>query len=160
MKNYPNLFVVIILLLIVGYITLGYYSSYIGYYGYNKDKCRRFSDTKEESVKRGVFITDIHFKIDSVKIENIFIEKGFKWGSSDEKTIILNNEDTFYKDNKPEYPFQIVISFKEKQNNCFIAIPFNRTVLMNNYIKDTISTVVYINDSLHNPIGEKILLLW
>ena len=147
-------------MLLIGYIILGYYNSYIGYFGYNKDKCRRFSDSKEESIKRGVFLTDVHFKVDSVAIENVFIEKGFRWGNSDEETILLKNVDTFYKENKPDYPFQIVISFKEKQNNCFIAIPFNRTVLKINHLKDTLKTIVYINDSSHNPIGEKKLLLW
>ncbi len=153
-----NIFTILIFFIVV-FIVIGYYNSYIGYYGYNKDKIRRFSETKVESLKRGTFVKELHFKIDSVKINNVFIEKGFKWGDSDEETKLLTLKDT-YKVNKPYLPFQLIVSFNKKQKGMEIFIPINDSLLKTSKLKDTLFIKVYIVDTLNNSNRNKVLKIW
>jgi hypothetical protein len=108
-----SLFIFFCILLYMG---LGYLSSYIGYYGYNKDKFRRFSENIEESKSRGIFIRTLNFSVypDSFTINNVFIERGYRWGSSFEETRELDTKGTV-KANRIEMPYQVVVSFPEAQ---------------------------------------------
>jgi hypothetical protein len=138
------------------YLGLGYLSSYIGYYGYNKDKFRRFSETIEESKNRGVFIKCLCFSVnpDSFKINSVYIEKGFRWGSSLEETMELDINDTI-KGNRIELPSQVVVSFPKTQFQGIIRIGSeNERLYYSPYIpinsimiKDTIYFhLIYITD--------------
>jgi hypothetical protein len=106
----------VIFFFILLYLGLGYYSSYIGYYGYNKDKFRRYSENIQESKNRGVFIKSLNFSVypDSIVINSVFLEKGFRWGSSSKETRKLDINDTV-KGNLIEMPYQVSVSFPEIQ---------------------------------------------
>ena len=104
------------------YLGIGYLSSYLGWYGYEKWIYRKASQSIEESKERGVFRTALHFKVegstDGLEGFEPFIEKGFKWGRhSSRETRDLGNSD---------YPYQL--SF--------------------NYRPDTITTVLIREDQL------------
>lgn len=144
---------------IVLYMGIGYVNSYVGYYGYEKDKYRRFSKSKEESLNRKVFIKNLNYSIDSVNIDNIFLERAYKWGSSSQETYPLTEKDTF-KNNNPLDPYQIVISFEEDQRGNKIFIPESKILLKDGVLGDTLFKYVYIRDSLYKLKRKKILRIY
>lgn len=91
------------------YLGLGYLNSYIGYYGYNKHLHRRFSETIEESKERGRFVKEVAFVTipDTLGIEHVFIERGYRWGSSSRKTRDLETT---------AFPYQVAVSWPESIN--------------------------------------------
>lgn len=105
------------------YIGLRYFSSYVGYYGYNKDKIRRFSGSIKESENRAMFIKSLDFSVypDSFKINSAFIEKGYRWGSSFKETRELAQKDTV-EGNWIDMPYQVVVSFPNEQFNGTIRL--------------------------------------
>ncbi|WP_109434968.1 MULTISPECIES: hypothetical protein [Aquimarina] len=143
MRKFRGIIIVSIIILIVAIIGLGYFNSYIGYHGYNKDSYRRFSKTVRESKERKVFIKKLNYKAntDSVEILNVFIEKGYRWRNSSDEIVKLEKDDSLVR-NTPKLPFQVVVSFKkdqkfgklsvfsgEKYNKYSPFIPIERNVL-------------------------------
>ncbi|MFV0531151.1 MAG: hypothetical protein ACK5MD_06900 [Flavobacteriales bacterium] len=140
---------IVIVLLFTGYFALGYLNSYIGYYGYNKHKYRRYSQTRQESVDRDVFIKDLLYKLESadtnIIINNVFIERGYRWGSSNRKTKkltkdTLNLNSYVYMDKL----YQISVAYSDKKGRNVWIRPKKEFYSDINYfpIKET-----YIKDS-------------
>jgi hypothetical protein len=148
-----------ILLLIFLYYVFGYINSYIGYYGYNKEKIRRYSITLNESKKRNTFIGSAKFNQVTSDINNVFIEKGYKWGNSDGKTIILSYSDTF-RNNNPSLPYQLIVEYKESQNGNLVYIPQNRMLLKEDKLRDTLIFKIFIRDSANNLKKIDTLKIW
>ena len=146
MKKIIYLSIIVIFCFCLLYLILGYLNSFIGYYGYNKHKIRRFSNTLSEAKTRKTFINQLAFTHSTIKINHIFIERGYKWGSSEKKTVFLSSKDSF-AENNPQYPYQLIIEFDSKQNNNIIAIPKNRTILKTKKLEDTIETEIFIRDN-------------
>ncbi|TSE08127.1 hypothetical protein [Aquimarina algiphila] len=123
MRKFRSIIIVSIIILIVAIIGLGYFNSYIGYHGYNKDTYRRFSETIKESKERKVFIKKLNYntKADNVEILDVFIEKGYRWGNSSDETAKLEQDDSLAR-NTPELPFQVVVSFKKDQKNGKLSV--------------------------------------
>ncbi|WP_303850184.1 hypothetical protein [Apibacter mensalis] len=114
LKKY-KIFIIIILFLAF----LVYLSSYIGWYGYEKWKYRRYTRGDiEESKMRKVFVKQVPYIVDpdTIKTEGMFyIEKGYTYGKhSMDDTKVLTIKDT-------KYPFQLMykdlsIIYLEKDN--------------------------------------------
>jgi hypothetical protein len=150
----------LVILSLTAFIFLGYLSSSIGYYGYNKDKYRRYSRSKKESLQREVFIKELNFEVESVNVDAVFIEKAFKWGDSSKETELLKLSDTVYEENYPNSPYQIIIDYQKVQKNYNVFIPDNSIVLNKSSLEDTIKTEVYIRDSRHNLLKKEVLKIW
>jgi hypothetical protein len=93
------------------YLFLGYLSSYIGWYGYEKWRYRVATSDIEESRNRGVFVKKLDFKIEGFSgIINDFtpyIEKGFKYGRhSSEVTMPITGT---------EFPYQLCFNIKASE---------------------------------------------
>ena len=162
-KNSLWFFVILIFVGLSFYFFVGYYSSYIGYSGYNKQKYRRFSQTLEESKQRKVFIKELNYHVDSIKIDNIFVERAYKWGKkSSEATVILERTDTFNKNS--DYPYQMIIVFDKTQNTDIVFIsttyPNERILLKDLNVTDSLYFNVIIRDSLHRMKSQKTLKVW
>jgi hypothetical protein len=167
-----------VITIIILMVALNEFNWYIGYIGYNQHKYRRFSQTVEESKQRNVFITDINFQVDSIKVDNVFIERAYKWGwRYEDVTVLLEETDTFNA--QSEFPYQIIILFDEVQNKNIIAVnieelPYktnsNKTIYVNDYrnrvlikntdFKDTLYYNVFIRDSVYNLKGTDVLKVW
>ena len=99
--------ITLILIVILGVISFRYLSSYFGWYAYQKRKYRLSTNDINDSKKRGVFVKEVHFEIDSFpgNIENFraYIEKGFHFGheSEDERFPLLNTN----------YSYQLIFNF-------------------------------------------------
>ena len=122
-KQIKKIIFITLALVIIVIIALGYLSSYIGYYGYDKDKVRRFSNSVKESKKRKTFKKELCFLFDQNNIKDIdvYIEKGYRWGNSYKKTRNLDSNDTIFN-TMPNLPFQIVVSTSNEQDDCRIAV--------------------------------------
>jgi hypothetical protein len=134
----------IAIVFIAGLFALGYLNSYFGWYGYEKWKYRVSTGSIEESKRRGVFVRELHFEIDSFPgtIENFhaYIEKGFHYGhqSEDQTTPLLGSK----------YPYQLSFNFQETSKlriyiteaelSKFDSSNINRGYLKSPDIKDTI----------------------
>ena len=157
MKNVLKLLSLVILSLVIGYFVLGYLSSYFGWYGYKKWQYRVATSDINESKKRGVFVKELHFQIDSFKgdVHNFlpYIERGFKYGhhSSDE-TVFLQNSN---------YPYQLSFNFqtsakmglfiKESELKKFDSSNINRGYLKDPDLRDTI-VINIIGENIHSGI--------
>lgn len=148
-----------VLLFIFLYYVFGYINSYFGYYGYNKDKIRRYSITLNESKKRNTFIGSAKFNQITSDVNNIFIEKGYKWGNSEEKTVFLSPSDTF-RNNNPSLPYQLIVEYKERQNGNLVYIPQNRLLLKEDKLKDTLVFEIFIRDGKNNLKKIDTLKIW
>lgn len=158
-KNYIYILIIAIFCFCLFYLILGYLNSFIGYYGYNKHKIRRFSNTLSEAKTRKTFINQLAFTHSTIKINHIFIERGYKWGSSEKKTVFLSSKDSF-AENNPQYPYQLIIEFDSKQNNNIIAIPKNRTILKTKKLKDTIEAEIFIRDNNYDLKKIDTIKIW
>jgi hypothetical protein len=141
----------------LGYFALGYLSSYVGWYGYKKWECRRGTHDINESKKRGVFIRELQFKIDSFEGDiggfRPYIERGFKYGlHSSKETIPLKNSN---------YPYQLSFNFKASSKLSFFikdselkkfdSANIVRGYLEHPYLKDTIE--INLNgENIHSGI--------
>lgn len=104
-------FKIIILVFIMSFIifwAIGYISSYIGWYGYEKWKDRKHSVSVEESISRNVFVKRMMYKIENYSGDHFefepFIERGFKWGHNTSKeTILLTTS---------EFPYQLSYNYR------------------------------------------------
>lgn len=142
-------FVSIVLL----WLFIGFLSSYIGYYGYNKHKARRFSKNKMESLSRKVFIKDAcFFTKREIRINSVFIESAYKWGHNSDQTKILNRKDV-YPNNNVDSLFQIVVEFNEKQDLNHITIGEYRKCLQSADLTDTLKYQIYIRDTSYNLVS-------
>jgi hypothetical protein len=135
----------VISLIVLGLLALGYINSYFGWYGYEKWKYRVSTTSIDESKRRGVFIKELHFEIDSFPgaIYNFhaYIEKGFHYGheSEDQTTPLLNSN----------YPYQVSFNFQKTSKlrmyiqdtelNKFDSFNVNRGYLKFPNLKDTIT---------------------
>ncbi len=102
---------IVILTLITCYFAFGYINSYFGWYGYRKWLYRKQSFNIEDSKRRGVFVKELHFEIDSftrnMEWFKPYLERGFKWGynSSDETVYLVT-----------DYPYQIAFENNVKES--------------------------------------------
>lgn len=140
-------------IIVVIYFLLGYLNSYVGYYGYNKHKVRRYSSSLIESKQRNVFVRKLSYSLSNdIKINNVFIEKGFRWGSSDEETLEYNDSS--------KLNYQIIFDYKEKQGKYLIYIPKNRKLLKTDRIIDTIQFKIFVRDYKNQLLKEDIIKVW
>lgn len=117
MKENPNIILVVLFSVALLILGIGYLSNYIGWNGYRKWEHRVATDSKEESEKRGVFIKELSFKIDSFSGDPFefkpYIEKGFRFSKkSSEETIPITGS---------QFPFQLSFNSRPtKQLNILI----------------------------------------
>ena len=104
--------IIVVTISIIGILLFSiWFSSAIGWYGYEKWKYRRSTfGNKDESIARKVFVKNLNYmsntKLDSF---DIYIEKGFKYGyHSSEDTRMLEND---------EMPFQVTFTDRVGLNN-------------------------------------------
>jgi hypothetical protein len=108
MKKIIYVFLAFILVFVVSIYTLGYISSWIGWYGYEKWKDRKYSDNMNESKRRGVFVKELNYRIENQSRRNfpfeVFIEKAYKYGRhTSAETVIEANSN---------FPFQISFPYR------------------------------------------------
>jgi hypothetical protein len=156
MKNI-NQYVVAISVIIAVLVIFGYLNSYFGWYGYEKWKYRVSTISIQDSKRRGVFVKELQFKIDSFpgRIENFhaYIEKGFHYGheSEEQTTPILGSQ----------YPYQLSFNFSatsklgiyttKSELNKFDSADLVRGYLKFPNLKDTIK--FYLNgDNVNSGI--------
>lgn len=119
MKKLFKVLMVVILFFILGYFILGYTSTFIGWYGYKKWKNRASTLSIEESKKRGVFVMELNYKIDSFSgvLKNFrpYIEKGFRYGyrSSRETRELVNSQ----------YPYQLSFNYRPTEKITILIKP-------------------------------------
>ena len=157
MKNVFKLLSLIILSLLLAYFVLGYLSSYFGWYGYKKWQYRVATSDIDESRKRGIFVKELHFQIDSFKGDvkgfRPYIERGFKYGHhSSDVTVPLENSN---------YPYQLSFNFrasekmglfiKESELKKFDSSNINRGYLKEPDLRDTI-VINLIGENIHSGI--------
>jgi hypothetical protein len=134
----------IVMLITAGLLALGILNSYFGWYAYEKWKYRVSTISIDDSKRRGVFIKELHFEIDSFPdtIENFhaYIERGFHYGhqSEDQTTPLLNSN----------YPYQLSFNFhatsklgiyiRDSELKKFDSSNVNRGYLKSPNLKDTI----------------------
>jgi hypothetical protein len=108
-KLFPKAFLIIILAVVMLFLLFGYLSSMMGWYGYKKWEHRVASRNIEESKKRGVFISELSYRVDSFPsvINNFkpFIERGFMYGHH-------SSEHTRPLSNGSRYPYQLTFDYK------------------------------------------------
>lgn len=155
-KAYKSMLIAIIIFSTV-YLSLGYLSSYIGWYGYKKWKYRVATTSIEDSKKRGVFVKELKFSVDSFSgpIGDLqpYIEKGFKYGlHSSEKTVPLTGSN---------YPYQLSFNFnssakmglliKESELKKFDSFDMTNGYLKNPELKDTI-IIDIAGENIHSGV--------
>lgn len=156
MNKYVKFIIIPILLILILIVGLGFVNSYFGYQAYNKDIYRRFSKTLEESKNREIFIKELKFHCTNknIKIKNVFVEKGYKWGEkSSKETQLINLNDTIAK-NTPRLPYQVVVSFNESQKlgkvSVFSGGKYNKyspfIPIMENSFNDTLKFKLMLNN--------------
>lgn len=111
MSKRVKISITIIVVLVIGYYLFGFLSSFVGWYGYEKWKCRVGTSDIQDSKKRGVFVKELHYQFvnfpDSIKDFVPYLEKGFKFGlHSSEETVQLKNSN---------YPYQLSFNFKPSE---------------------------------------------
>jgi hypothetical protein len=137
----------VILALIVCFFAFVYINSYFGWYGYKKWLYRKQSDNMEDSKRRGVFVKELHFEVDSfqrdMKWFKPYLERGFKWGyiSSDETVFFVT-----------DYPYQIAFEnnvkesiypqYRDDQFVKFDSCNVNRGYFRYPHLKDTFILVL------------------
>lgn len=135
----------IIILCVFFYYAFGIFSSFVGWYGYQKWKYRIGTDLIRESKQRRVFVKELNYKIvDSVNLKGFYfkpyIEKGFRYGyRSMEDTKI----DTYTK-----YPYNLSYERNKKDSVVLNIFPEDKEKLDSSdavwgylkqpYLKDTI----------------------
>ncbi len=134
----------VVVVFVAGLLALGYLNSYFGWYGYEKWKYRVSTSSIQDSKRRGIFVKELNFEIDSFpgKIENFhaYIEKGFHYGhESEEQTTPLIGSN---------YPYQLSLNFHATSKlgiylpvtelNKFDSFNVNRGYLKFPKLKDTI----------------------
>lgn len=125
-----------IFIAVAGCIALGYLSSYIGWYGYRKWEYRVATTSIEDSKKRGVFVKELKFSVDSFpgSIGSFipYIEKGFKYGhDSSEETVPLIGSN---------YPYQLSFDYKRSAKMGLLIrdlelIKFDSFDMMHGYLR-------------------------
>jgi hypothetical protein len=140
-------FSIVVLSIVIAYIAFGYVNSYFGWYGYKKWLYRKQSDSIEDSKRRGVFVKELHFKVDSFQ-RNMdwfkpYLERGFRWGheSSQETDLLIT-----------DYPYQIAFEnnvkesiyphYREDQFVQFDSFNVNRGYFKAPHLKDTMVLVL------------------
>ncbi|WP_336518614.1 hypothetical protein [Pollutibacter soli] len=105
------------MIIICSYLTIGYASSYIGWYGYKKWQHRKRSASILESKERNVFLTQLRYSVEGdIKMNNleVYMEKGFYYGKHTSKVT-----DTSHREN---FPYQITFRNPDDKR-LFIFIP-------------------------------------
>lgn len=97
------------LLFVSGMIYLvGHISSWVGWYGYEKWKNRKYSNSINESKHRGVFVKELNFKIENTSGRvfpfEVFIEKAYKYGRHTSEETVVETHSSF--------PFQISFPYR------------------------------------------------
>jgi hypothetical protein len=93
------------------YLFLGYLSSYIGWYGYEKWRYRVATSDIIESKKRQVFVKELHFQVDGFPSKSVnfrpYFERGFRYGvHSSEVTVPITDT---------EFPYQLCFNVKSSE---------------------------------------------
>ncbi|WP_336733130.1 hypothetical protein [Chryseobacterium sp. VD8] len=145
MKRVIFIFTGVIILCVFFYYAFGIFSSFVGWYGYQKWKYRIGTDLIRESKQRKVFVKDLNYKIvDSANLKGFYfkpyIEKVFRYGyHSMEDTRI----DTYTK-----YPYNLSYERNKKDSVVLNIFPEDKEKLDSSdavwgylkqpYLKDTI----------------------
>jgi hypothetical protein len=124
-------------------ISCGILARYDGYYSYHKEKARRFTDNKIESVNRNVFISDLKFHVDIPVVRSVYIERGFRWGKSNKVTNVLNKSDTFFSRNEPDMPYQIVVEYLHDYQGDSVRVSAIATHIADTVLHDTLRITVF-----------------
>ncbi|GAA5098788.1 hypothetical protein GCM10023210_35340 [Chryseobacterium ginsengisoli] len=145
MKKVVFILTGIIILSIFLYYAFGFFSSCVGWYGYQKWKYRGGTTTIGESKQRKVFVKELNCKIvDSANLKGFYfkpyIEKGFKYGYH-------SMEDTRI-DNFSHYPYNLSYERNIKDSIVLNIFPEDKKKLDSSdvvwgylrqpYLKDTI----------------------
>jgi hypothetical protein len=118
MKKGVIIFIFIFIFGVILYYAFGFFSSSVGWYGYQKWKYRHGTSTIEKSKQRKVFVKELNYKIvDSANLKGFYfkpyIEKGFRYGyHSMEETRI---------DNFTKYPYNLSYE-RNKQDSIVLNI--------------------------------------
>ncbi len=148
---------VLIFLVLIGYYLLGYVSSYIGWYGYNKGTYRVATSDIHESKERGVFVKELNFSVDSFSgsLGNFipYIEKGFRYGKHSSKvTDSLVNTNYPYQLSFAYRPtYELTITIKKEDLVKFDSSNNVWGYLKSPYLKDTI-TLEIRGENIRNGI--------
>lgn len=149
-----------VLILIILFTLNGCVSYYIGYFGYHKNKIRRYSDTKEESISRKMYIKNLKFQIDIPIIKNVYIEYAYRWGRSYNITKKLTPVDTFSLKNQPDKPYQIVVEYKTDYNNDEIFLKEFWIYRNDSTLYDTLKIEATVTDIKTNHKTKYVLKIW
>jgi hypothetical protein len=131
MKKLAFYFLGFFLLIVIGFFALGYLSSWVGWYGYEKWKDRKYSDNISESKKRGVFVKELHYQIENHSGREfpfeVFLEKAYKYGRhTSEETVVEVNSNFPFQISFPYRPTDsIAIRVKEGQHAKFDSSGFS-----------------------------------
>lgn len=159
--NFLNRKILNLVLISILLFTLnGCVSYYIGYYGYHKNKIRRYSDTKEESIIRKTYIKNLKFQIDTSIIKNVFIEYAYRWGRSYKITKKLTPADTFSSKNQPDKPYQIIVEYKKENENCLVFLKEFWIYRNDSTLHDTLKIDAIVTDIKTNHKTKYVLKIW
>jgi hypothetical protein len=126
----------------------------IGYYGYDKNKIRRHSQSKEESIRRGVFIKDLNYSLEIPIVKKVYFEKAYRWGRNYKITHTLTKKDTLARfDNEVDKPYNISIEYLKDYNGADIYFPKNSFNVIDTVFSDTLYLNVFVHDSLKVKIN-------
>ena len=140
-----------ILLVFIGFVCyffFGYISNAVGWYGYKKNQNRRASINQEESIARGVFIKSLKYRIVGtpyrLKSFDVFLEKGFKYGSrSAKETLPLIGSNFPYQLRFIKQPApNITIAVAENELNKFDSSSISGGYLRLPHLTDTIRLLI------------------
>ncbi|RYE50676.1 MAG: hypothetical protein EOP48_19365 [Sphingobacteriales bacterium] len=111
MKKVIKYTIISIIILVAAYLFLGYFSSYVGWYGYEKWKYRVGSVDIAEAKQRGVFVKDLHFSVEGYSGDlygfTPFISKGYRYGyHTSKETIALTDS---------KFPYDLSFQYKRNQ---------------------------------------------
>lgn len=161
MKNqiygfFYGIFVAIFIAVIV-YFTFGYFSSFVGWYGYEKWKYRIKTDKINNSKERKVFIKELNYRIiDSNNLKGFYfkpyIERAFRYGYHSKNEIRIDEFTKFPYNLCYEYGLKdsVAIYIKEEDKKKLDSIDEVWGYLSTPYLKDTIN--FEINSKNHSGI--------
>jgi hypothetical protein len=146
MKKRLLIFISIIISTVILYYAYGIFSSFVGWYGYQKWKYRSGTTTIKEAKQRKVFIKELNYKIiDSANLKGFYfkpyIERGFRYGYHSMEDTRIDTYTKYpynlsYERNKRDsIVLNIFLEDKEKLDSSDVFWGYLRQP----YLRDTIS---------------------
>jgi hypothetical protein len=142
--KYLIISIVGLLIVILGFMAL---NTYFGWYAYEHWKYRKASTNLQESIKRGVFVRSLQYKIigtDSIPFKfEPFIEKAFTWGFyTSDSTVAWKNTNYPYQFKYQKQPYYGAGIFMEQsEREKFDSSNYSWGYLKYPYLKDTITLI-------------------